>query len=392
VLIGITYSVLCGYTCAILAYKIERNINIAYVIGFIVGIVGLLGYYIYYRYRKKDAPLHTVKELIAEAEKVQAQKRADENLREIKVKRVKKEILILIALFIVFSMGSVFIYGFIQGYTSSTFSTPIPASEFLQASTIVPKYCTGDIVGNNVSEDTQSIILGYDENLDEYENTFVTKIEDEWVYILENDTSFWEDRETLEEYYPIKIYHVDDLSMLISFDEYYEEEQRRILNDTIKKIPQLAQCYNTIKSKETLIKELQFLNISGYYQENRTDCSEMSAYLEWWLESHGVHAYIITGSILPHPEIYSGRYVYEADEGGQHAWVEAEIKGENVSIESTDLFIIPDELKPYYEEKNRFENLEELFRSRYEEGYDIQSEYDEFNWWEELPKKFIYIN
>jgi hypothetical protein len=333
-------------------------------------------------------PEQTTEELIAEAEKLLAQKRTDENLRKRRVKKVKKEILILIALFIVFSIGSVFIYDFIQGYTSSTFATPI-------ASTIVPKYCTGDIVGNNVSEDTQSIILGYDENLDEYENTFVTKIEDEWVYILENNTSFFGDREMLEEDYPIKIYHVDDLSMLISFDEYWlrkEEERSRILNDTIKKIPPLAKCYSQIKSKETLMSELRLLDTQEYYEENICDCSEMSAYLEWWLESHGVHAYIITGSILPHPKIYSGRYEYRPSEGGSHAWVEAEIKGENFGIESTDLLIITDELKPYYEEENRFENLEELLRYDYEEGYDIQSAYDEFNWWDVLPTKFLYIN
>ena len=41
-------TIICGYKCSRWAVKIKRNPNIAYVIGFLFGLLGLLVYYVYY--------------------------------------------------------------------------------------------------------------------------------------------------------------------------------------------------------------------------------------------------------------------------------------------------------------------------------------------------------
>ena len=38
----------------------------------------------------------------------------------------------------------------------------------------------------------------------------------------------------------------------------------------------------------------------------------------------------------------------------------------------------------------RFEDLQALLIYYHEEGYDIQSVLSEYDWWEDLPNKFIY--
>lgn len=132
-----------------------------------------------------------------------------------------------------------------------------------------------------------------------------------------------------------------------------------------------------IQSIQTLERELPTLE--EYYRANVCDCSDLSAYMEWWLECHGVHAYIVEGTLLPHPEITIGNQVYGDGEGGPHAWVEAEIGGQTVLIESTIAYIVPDQLERYYITSNKFEDLDELFTYYYESGYVVTiSEHD---WW-----------
>jgi len=140
---------------------------------------------------------------------------------------------------------------------------------------------------------------------------------------------------------------------------------------------------NKIQSIQTLEKELPTLE--EYYRANVCDCSDLSAYMEWWLECHGVHAYIVEGNLLPHPEITIGELVYEDGEGGPHAWVEAEIGGKTVLIESTIAYIVPDQLERYYIASNKFEDLDELLTYYYESGYEVTiSEHD---WWNSFKIK-----
>lgn len=51
-LIGGIIALACGDKCSVWALKINENLNVAYVIGFLFGLFGLLGYWIYYKRMK----------------------------------------------------------------------------------------------------------------------------------------------------------------------------------------------------------------------------------------------------------------------------------------------------------------------------------------------------
>jgi len=284
-------------------------------------------------------------------------------------------VLITLVLIIGLIVGGLHYEGYIPRHYITTPSAP---------SILNPLYSPGDIIGDDINDGSQCIILEYDRGSDKYKNRFIWKFNDDWVYIAENDTStvedMWDNREFLEEYYPTKMAHVESISEILDFDEYRSFK----LKEALDAIPK-SKKRNPILSVSTLEKELQWLRFDDYfeehYEEDECDCSELSAYMEWWLESHGINTYLVVGNITPHPEIRVGMYIYEEKEGGRHAWVVAELKGESVLIESTEAKVISDKYKPYYIEEMRFDDLHALLIYYHEEGYDIQSVLSEYDWW-----------
>jgi len=106
--------------------------------------------------------------------------------------------------------------------------------------------------------------------------------------------------------------------------------------------------------------------IPNYYKEGVFDCSERSAYVEWYLENHGIPARIVVGYAKP----FLG-------EGGNHAWVEAYVKAGIygygwVRIETSEMSLfggvyihtltIFDALFTEYEPKIYFEDIYEAVR------------------------------
>ena len=51
-LLGGAIALGCGDKCSEWAFKINENLNVAYLIGFLFGLFGLLGYWIYYKRMK----------------------------------------------------------------------------------------------------------------------------------------------------------------------------------------------------------------------------------------------------------------------------------------------------------------------------------------------------
>jgi len=120
--------------------------------------------------------------------------------------------------------------------------------------------------------------------------------------------------------------------------------------DALDAIPMYKRA-GKIQSIKILERELP--SHHEYYKKGVCDCSDLSAYMEWWLECHGVHAYIVEGNQLPF-EISIGNRTYVEEEGGLHSWVEAELEGQTIMIESTSVFIVPDKLKQYSINKKPF--------------------------------------
>lgn len=50
--IGFAISFACADKCMDWAVKIKKDVNIAYLVGFLFGLVGLLGYWLYYKENK----------------------------------------------------------------------------------------------------------------------------------------------------------------------------------------------------------------------------------------------------------------------------------------------------------------------------------------------------
>jgi hypothetical protein len=210
----------------------------------------------------------------------------------------------------------------------------------------------------------------------------------DWLSAPGSDTSVRTDRAFFEESYPFESDHSDTTTEIANGDEYNSDT----VNDTLAisvDIPKPTKG-DTIQSVATLENELSALQLEDYYHANVSDCSELSAFVEWWLEGRGMHAYIVEGRIAAHPEIAVGNFVYEADDGGPHVWVATELGGDSILIECTGVYLVPDALQPYYIEEDRFEDVQALVMWYYEEGYDFQSVLREYDWWEVLPAEFIY--
>jgi len=98
------------------------------------------------------------------------------------------------------------------------------------------------------------------------------------------------------------------------------------------------------------------------YQEGVFDCSEMSAYLEWYLENEGWHTIIIAGD--------------SPFGSGYHAWLLVECEeGKYMPVESTNIEIVWWD-DPYFDN---------YFAYDYEfETIDDALAYSEteFDWWE----------
>lgn len=95
------------------------------------------------------------------------------------------------------------------------------------------------------------------------------------------------------------------------------------------------------------------------YQEDKFDCSEMAAYMEWYLEKYGFNASICVS------DNFEG--------SGGHAWVKVDtVDGRVAHIEPTakrDIIVTDSE----------YERPDRVYKSIYEVG-NIK----EFDWWEEL--------
>jgi hypothetical protein len=208
----------------------------------------------------------------------------------------------------------------------------------------------------------------------------------DWLSAPGSDTSVRTDRAFFEESYPFE----SDLTS--SGSGLKNGELHTItVNDTLVISVALPQHNkgSAIQSVATLDDELRALQLENYYKANESDCSELSAFVEWWLEGHGVHAYIVEGRIAAHPAIVVGNVVYEADDGGPHVWVATELEGDSILIECTGVYLVPDALEPYYIEEERFEDVQSLLTWYHEEGYDVPSVLREYDWWKVLPAEFI---
>lgn len=281
-----------------------------------------------------------------------------------------KKIFSLIFFFVFIMCGSAFMYGVLVGYTSYS------PGDILDA--VYTSYSPGDILGADYS--CQRIILEYNSSTTQYKNKAIANIADEWVYLPNQENAEWNDNEDLKNSYPFKIDHVDNNLEIKEWNEYMKQV-----------IPKYRGSAKN-QSPYDLEKHLKLFRLERFYEVDINDCSELSAYMAWWLENHGIHAYIVLGEIEPHPEIVfenkhlNRRYSYpEQKEAVPHAWVLIE---DGRFIECTGVYIVPQELKPYYKKELVFEDLNELLFYHSKKGYNVTEVLSEYNWWDNLPPKF----
>lgn len=98
------------------------------------------------------------------------------------------------------------------------------------------------------------------------------------------------------------------------------------------------------------------------YQEGVFDCSEMSAYLEWWLENEGWHAKIVVGD--------------SPFGSGRHAWLLVETsKGKYMPVEPTNIEVV-------WWDDPHFDNYW-VYDYKFETILDaLDNSETEFDWWE----------
>jgi hypothetical protein len=126
-----------------------------------------------------------------------------------------------------------------------------------------------------------------------------------------------------------------------------------------------------VTNRSELIHILPLL--TGTYQEDYFDCSEMSAFMEWYLEGHGVDTVIVAGERNQPHNISTRGFEYEKG-AGDHAWIVANISGERVLIEPTLACIVPKSLEKYYLADDK----------PYNDIYDAVSasrSVEEYDWW-----------
>jgi len=125
--------------------------------------------------------------------------------------------------------------------------------------------------------------------------------------------------------------------------------------------------YYYIKPKEqkfgvyNLEDELTGLEWIRPYEEGLFDCSEMSAYLEWYLENEGWHAIIVAGD--------------SPFGSGYHAWLSVETEqGGYLPVETTTMEIVWWD-DPYFDNYFKYDY-------QFEDILDALDYYEtEFDWW-----------
>ena len=156
---------------------------------------------------------------------------------------------------------------------------------------------------------------------------------------------------------------VDDYNSLVSeYNDYIADHQF-----TDEQYYRATFSYYYIKPEEqkfgvyNLEDELNGLEWIKPYEEGVFDCSEMSAYLEWYLENEGWHTIIIAGD--------------SPFDSGYHAWLLIECEqGKYMPVESTHIEIVWWD-DPYFDNyfiyDSEFETIEDALA--YSET--------EFDWW-----------
>lgn len=98
------------------------------------------------------------------------------------------------------------------------------------------------------------------------------------------------------------------------------------------------------------------------YQEGVFDCSEMSAYLEWYLENEGWNAKIVIGD--------------SPFSSGKHAWLLVETnEGKYMPVEATSIRVVlwdDSNFDNYWDYDQRFETIHDA----------IEYNESEFDWWQ----------
>ncbi|KAB3546175.1 MAG: CAP domain-containing protein [ANME-2 cluster archaeon] len=102
---------------------------------------------------------------------------------------------------------------------------------------------------------------------------------------------------------------------------------------------------HNVTTRSELIQILPLLKDT--YQEDYFDCSEMSAFMEWYLEGHGVDTVIVTGERNQPHNISARGFEYEKG-AGDHAWIVSNVSGGSVLIEPTLTRVVPKSLERYY--------------------------------------------
>jgi len=120
-----------------------------------------------------------------------------------------------------------------------------------------------------------------------------------------------------------------------------------VIFDPVRDIPDpyYRDTGHNVADRPELIQILPLLKDT--YQEDYFDCSEMSAFIEWYLEGHGVDTVIVTGERNQPHNISAGGFEYEKG-AGDHAWIISNVSGERVLIEPTLARVVPKSLERHY--------------------------------------------
>jgi hypothetical protein len=127
---------------------------------------------------------------------------------------------------------------------------------------------------------------------------------------------------------------------------------------------------HNVTNRSKLIQILPLLKDT--YQEDCFDCSEMSAFMEWYLEGHGVDTVIVTGERNQPRNISVGGFEYEKG-AGDHAWIVANVSGESVLIEPTLARVVPKSLERYYIADKTYNDIYDAVGS--------SRSVEEYDWW-----------
>ena len=159
------------------------------------------------------------------------------------------------------------------------------------------------------------------------------------------------------------IIHISVLSLLFAFHNIF---------DPVRDIPDpyYRDPGPYVNNRSELIHILPLL--TDTYQEDYFDCSEMSAFMEWYLEGHGVDTIIVTGVRNQPYNISAGGFEYEKG-AGAHAWIVSNVSGERILIEPTLARVVPKSLEIYYITDKTYNNIYDAVRSGRSVG--------EYDWW-----------